>query len=87
MPIRNAMPSKGKDVQPYKYNGKEFDLMHGLNTYDYGARQHDPILARWDRIDPLCEKYRIHIVRIILKMKLAEKIFDTAEEKIDEKNR
>jgi hypothetical protein len=31
--------------------------MNGLNTYDYGARQHDPILARWDRIDPLCEKY------------------------------
>ena len=31
--------------------------MYGLNTYDYGARQHDPILARWDRIDPLCEKY------------------------------
>ncbi len=31
--------------------------MHGLDTYDYGARQHDPILARWDRIDPLCENY------------------------------
>lgn len=31
--------------------------MHGLNTYDYGARQHDPILARWDRIDPHCESY------------------------------
>lgn len=31
--------------------------MHGLNTYDYGARQSDPILGRWDRIDPLCEKY------------------------------
>lgn len=43
--------------QPYKYNGKELDRMHGLDTYDYGARQHDPILARWDRIDPLCEKY------------------------------
>ncbi|MCQ2527404.1 MAG: RHS repeat-associated core domain-containing protein, partial [Lachnospiraceae bacterium] len=42
-------------VQPYKYNGKELDRMHGLNTYDYGARQHDPILGRWDRIDPLCE--------------------------------
>ena len=57
MPMHNAMPSRGADVQPYKYNGKELDLMHGLNTYDYGARQHDPILARWDRIDPLCEKY------------------------------
>ncbi len=40
-----------------KYNGKELDLMHGLNTYDYGARQYDPILCRWDRVDPLCEKY------------------------------
>ncbi len=44
------------DHQPYKYNGKELDRMHGLDTYDYGARQHDPILARWDRMDPLAEK-------------------------------
>ena len=46
-----------RDLQQYKYNGKEFDGTFGLNTYDYGARQHDPVLARWDRIDPLCEKY------------------------------
>ncbi|WP_176771124.1 RHS repeat domain-containing protein [Prevotella sp. lc2012] len=45
------------NFQQYKYNGKEFDGTFGLNTYDYGARQHDPILARWDRLDPLCEKY------------------------------
>ena len=44
-------------LQPYKYNGKELDRMHGLNTYDYGARQYDPVLGRWDRMDPLCEKY------------------------------
>lgn len=44
-------------IQPYKYNCKEFDRVHGLNTYDYGARQYDPILLRWDRIDPLAEKY------------------------------
>ena len=31
--------------------------MHGLNTYDYGARQYNPVTARWDRVDPLCEKY------------------------------
>ena len=43
------------DRQPYKYNGKELDLMHGLNTYDYGARQYDPILMKWDRVDPLAE--------------------------------
>ena len=45
------------DVQPRRYNGKELDKMHGLNTYDYGARQYNPVTARWDRMDPLCEKY------------------------------
>ena len=44
-------------VQNHKYNGKEFDNMHGLNTYDYGARQYNPVTGRWDRMDPLCEKY------------------------------
>ena len=52
-----ADTSYDQDVQPYKYNGKELDLMHGLNTYDYGARQYYSILGRWDRVDPLCEKY------------------------------
>ena len=47
----------GSNVQQYKYNGKELVTMHGLNTYDYGARQYDPILCRWDRVDPLAEKY------------------------------
>ena len=45
------------NVQSRRYNGKEFDGMHGLNTYDYGARQYNPVTARWDRVDPLCEKY------------------------------
>ena len=31
--------------------------MDGLNTYDYGARQYNPVTVRWDRMDPLCEKY------------------------------
>lgn len=44
------------NVQPYKYNGKELDLMHGLNTYDYGARQYNPVTGRWDRMDQLAEK-------------------------------
>ena len=45
------------DLQPYKYNGKEFEAMHGRNAYDYGARFYDPLLPTWDRMDPLCEKY------------------------------
>ena len=49
--------STDSEVQSQKYNGKELDKMHGLNTYDYGARQYNPITARWDRVDPLGEKY------------------------------
>ncbi len=56
-PYADATAVKGAAVQPYKYNGKELDLMHGLNTYDYGARQYNPVTARWDRIDRFCEKY------------------------------
>ena len=43
--------------QKYKYNGKELDRMHGLNFYDYGARQYDPLLGMFTQMDPLAEKY------------------------------
>ena len=56
-PYADASATLNPSLQAYKYNGKEFDNMHGLNTYDYGARQYNPITARWDRIDPLCEKF------------------------------
>ena len=56
-PYADPSAVTGAYLQPYKYNGKELDRMHGLDTYDYGARQYDPILGRWDRMDPLCEKY------------------------------
>ena len=56
-PYCDAVSSKNPSMQPYKYNGKELDLMHGLNTYDYGARQYNPVVPIWDRVDPLCEKY------------------------------
>ena len=49
--------SYDSNLQSRRYNVKELDRMHGLNTYDYGARQYNPILGRWDRMDPLCEKY------------------------------
>ncbi len=45
------------NVQPYKYNGKEFDTKKGLNWYDYGARHYDVALGRFIIVDPLMEKY------------------------------
>ena len=38
-------------------NGKELDRMHGLNLYDYGYRQYDPLLGRWTQMDRKCEDY------------------------------
>ena len=43
--------------QPYKFNGKEYDSMYSLCMYDFGARMYDPLLGRWNAVDPLCEKY------------------------------
>ena len=45
------------NVQPYKYNGKEYDNRKGLNWYDYGARYYDAALGRWHVVDALGEKY------------------------------
>lgn len=44
-------------IQPYKYNGKEFDHTHGLDWYDYGARMYSPALHVWTSMDPRCEDY------------------------------
>ena len=47
--------STGGGAQPYKYNGKELDRMHGLDWYDYSARHYDAVLGRWMCVDPLAE--------------------------------
>lgn len=49
--------STNPDKQQNKYNDKELDMMHGLNLYDYHARQQDPELGRFTTLDPLAEKY------------------------------
>ena len=49
--------STNQGFQPYKYNGKELDRMHGLDWYDYGARRYDPAYCMFTQMDPLAEKY------------------------------
>ena len=54
-PWGNASYNQG--FQPFKYNGKELDRVHGLDWYDYGARRYDPAFAQFTHMDPLCEQY------------------------------
>lgn len=49
--------STGQGEQQFKYNGKEYDPMHGLDLYDYGARHYDATIGQFTTMDPLCEKY------------------------------
>ena len=39
-------------LQPFKYNGKELDRVHGLDWYDYGARRYDPAFGSFLSPDP-----------------------------------
>ena len=49
--------STNQGVQKYKYICKELDRMHGLDMYDFGARQQDPETGMFTSMDPMCEKY------------------------------
>ena len=47
----------GQNQQPYKFGGKEFIEMHGLDEYDFHARGYYPAIMRFNTMDPLAEKY------------------------------
>lgn len=50
-PISDSLHTINSAFQTYKYDGKEFDKMYGLNTYDYGARQMDPVICGWTTVE------------------------------------
>ena len=41
----------------FHFNSKEDQSLFGTPYIDYGARQYDPAIARWNAVDPLAEKY------------------------------
>ena len=45
------------ETQPYKFGGKEYDEMYGLNWHDFGARYYNGIVPMFMTMDPLCEKH------------------------------
>ena len=49
--------SQNGEVQRYKYNGKELDRLIGLDWYDYGARNYDAALVRWNGVDEKSSEY------------------------------
>ena len=48
-----SLAYSSSNVQPYKYNGKEWD--DKTKWYDYGARHYDAALGRFTTMDPLGE--------------------------------
>ena len=49
--------SNSEGVHPWKYNGKKFVEMHGLDEYDSKARWYYPAICRTTTMDPLAETY------------------------------
>lgn len=49
--------AQNPELQPYKFGGKEFVSMHGLDWYDFTMRNYSPLTFRFNSIDPLAEKY------------------------------
>ena len=49
--------SKAAEVNPFKYDGKEFEERQGVNIYDFNARTYAADIARFMQPDPNASDY------------------------------
>ena len=54
-----SISSPSFEMSPLRmlYNGKELQMVAQTRFVDYGARQYNPTIARWNGMDPMAEKY------------------------------
>ncbi|QAA81949.1 hypothetical protein EI546_09535 [Aequorivita sp. H23M31] len=49
----DVSPSGNSVARKFKFNGIEHEEALGLNLYEMDLRQYDPVIARWNSIDPV----------------------------------